>query len=621
MDKDLHEKADDTKVSIPGVERPWLSEAKGFILLNHDTDESSVCGTPLPPLKKLDGAELISGPKTIKSILRLKSTFKAETIKGVIINEPSSAPAKGNKSSLASKVNLAPADKLKSVKIEDDPPLAIVIKELNDLKLQISKNQSSYSKKREINLRNPQLAFKRCEACGSSTHTKTDRYDIEWFKREQPKPKVVFGDDSTCITEGYGSIKCNGIVFTKFDEKRGTIFNSNEEVVMIDPRNKRDETRIVIKNKARLVAQGYNQQESIDYDETFAPVARFEAIRIFLAFTTYMNFIVYQMDIKSAFLNGKLKEVYVKQPLGFESSEFPNHVCKLDKALYRLKQVPRACLGLWYPKCLGFDLKGYSDSNYAGCNMDRKSTSAEAEYVAAVRCCANILWMKSQLIDYDIIYEKVPIFCDNTSAIVILNNPVLNSRTKHIDIRYHFIRDYILKGDIELHFIPTQYQLADIFTKPLNESTFKRVIVELDKETQSSSAKDKSLSHPLPSTPVVGEMHKEAQQVAGGPTSLGATSKERAHPQLSSGIHTLTTSINEESRANEISKKIKLKDLSDLMKDTRSAFFTPDSLQDEPIIISDESEEEETKKDEDSHTASNDPEDTLVPHPPSPKLA
>ncbi|GJT14370.1 retrovirus-related pol polyprotein from transposon TNT 1-94 [Tanacetum coccineum] len=196
-------------------------------------------------------------------------------------------------------------------------------------------------------------------------------------------------------------------------------------------RNKRDETRIIIKNKARLVAQGYNQQESIDYDETFTPVARLEAIRIFLAFATYMNFIVYQMDVKSAFLSGKLKEeVYVKQPLGFESNKFPNHVCKLDKALYGLKQAPRA----WYetlstfltehkfvrgisinqgkyvndllkkydtkgssvktpmvpPNNLGpnlngkavnetwyrgFDLKGYSDSDYAGCNVDKKSTS------------------------------------------------------------------------------------------------------------------------------------------------------------------------------------------------------------------------------------------------------
>ncbi|GJZ96613.1 retrovirus-related pol polyprotein from transposon TNT 1-94 [Tanacetum coccineum] len=211
------------------------------------TDESLVCSIPLPPLKKLDGAEPISGPKTIKLVLRSKSTFKAEALKCVIINEPSLAPAKGNKSSSASKVHSAPAGKLKSVKIEDDPPLAIVMKELNNLKLQFSKNQSSYSRsnqpqqhlkslgrassrskitrplkrffppcthcgridhlsneclyypicglcgsydhdinchnriislEREINLRNPQHTFKRCEVCGSSTHTTT-----EWFKR------------------------------------------------------------------------------------------------------------------------------------------------------------------------------------------------------------------------------------------------------------------------------------------------------------------------------------------------------------------------------------------------------------------------------------------------------
>ncbi|GJY13746.1 retrovirus-related pol polyprotein from transposon TNT 1-94 [Tanacetum coccineum] len=234
-------------------------------------------------------------------------------------------------------------------------------------------------------------------------------------------------------------------------------------------------------------------------------VARMEAIRIFLAFATYMNFKVYQMDVKSAFLNGKLKEeVYVKQPPGFENSEFPNYVCKLDKALYGLKQAPTACssvktsmvppnnlgpdlagkpvnetsyrgkigylkgtptLGLYYPKCSDFDLKGYLDSDYAGCNMDRKSTLGACQILGGKL-------MKCQLSDYDIHYKMVPIFCDNTSAIVISNNPVLYSITKNIDIRYHFIRDHILKGDIELHFIPTEYQLADIFTKPLDEPTF-----------------------------------------------------------------------------------------------------------------------------------------------------
>nr|GEV67131.1 hypothetical protein [Tanacetum cinerariifolium] len=107
-------------------------------------------------------------------------------------------------------------------------------------------------------------------------------------------------------------------------------------------RNKKDKHGITTKNKARLVAQG-SQEEEIDYDETFAPVARMEAIKIFLAFATYMNFKVYQMDVKGAFLNGKLKEeVYVKQPPGFESSEFLDYVCKLDKALYGLKQAPKA---------------------------------------------------------------------------------------------------------------------------------------------------------------------------------------------------------------------------------------------------------------------------------------
>ncbi|GJT10465.1 retrovirus-related pol polyprotein from transposon TNT 1-94 [Tanacetum coccineum] len=108
-------------------------------------------------------------------------------------------------------------------------------------------------------------------------------------------------------------------------------------------KNKMDEYRVVTKNKARLVAQGYNQQEKIDHDKTFAPVARLEAIRIFLAYAAHMGFRVYQMDVKSAFLNGKIsEEVYVQQPSGFESSEFPNHVCKLDKALYELKQAPIA---------------------------------------------------------------------------------------------------------------------------------------------------------------------------------------------------------------------------------------------------------------------------------------
>ncbi|KAL8098804.1 hypothetical protein AgCh_031505 [Apium graveolens] len=108
-------------------------------------------------------------------------------------------------------------------------------------------------------------------------------------------------------------------------------------------RNKLDENGTVVRNKARLVAQGYTQMEGIDFDETYAPVARIESIRMLLAYACHKNFKVYQMDVKFAFLNGILgKEVYVKQPPGFEDATHPNHVYKLYKALYGLKQAPRA---------------------------------------------------------------------------------------------------------------------------------------------------------------------------------------------------------------------------------------------------------------------------------------
>ena len=453
-------------------------------------------------------------------------------------------------------------------------------------------------------------------------------------------------------------------------------------------RNKLDEHGIIIRNKARLVAKGYNQEEGIDYEETYAPVARLEAIRMLLAYASIMNFKLYQMDVKSAFLNGLIQEeVYVEQPPGFEISDKPNHVYKLQKALYGLKQAPRAwyerlsnfllekefsrgkvdttlfikrkhndillvqiyvddiifgstndslckefsldmqsefemsmmgelkyflglqikqtqegifinqskyckelikrfgmdsakhmstpmstncyldkdesgqsidikqyrgmigsllylsasrpdimfsvcmCarfqsnpkqshlsavkrimryllgtinLGLWYPKNSTCNLIGYSDSDFAGSKTDRKSTSgtcqfigsalvswhskkqnsvalstAEAEYISAGSCCAQILWMKQQLSDYGIILDRIPIKCDNTSAINLSKNPVQHSRTKHIEIRHHFLRDHVLKGDCVLEFVDTKNQLADIFTKPLPKETFFSIRREL----------------------------------------------------------------------------------------------------------------------------------------------
>ncbi|GJT05368.1 retrovirus-related pol polyprotein from transposon TNT 1-94 [Tanacetum coccineum] len=154
-------------------------------------------------------------------------------------------------------------------------------------------------------------------------------------------------------------------------------------------------------------------------------------------------------------------------------------------------------------KAIRFDLNGYSDSTmlvltwiekappvpakslggswFVGVlrNNSQWLSSTVAEYVAAAGCCANILWIKSQLSNYDIHYKMVPIFWDNTNAIAISNNPVLHSETKHIDIRHFFIKDHILKGDIGLHFILTKYQLADIFTKPIDEPTFTKLKAEL----------------------------------------------------------------------------------------------------------------------------------------------
>nr|GFA19678.1 hypothetical protein [Tanacetum cinerariifolium] len=168
------------------------------------------------------------------------------------------------------------------------------------------------------------------------------------------------------------------------------------------------------KNKARLVARGYRQEEGIDFEESFAPVARLEAIQIFLAYATHKNMVVYQMDVKTAFLNGNLREdVYVSQPDGFVDPDNPNHVYKLKKALYGLKQAPRA----WYDMLSSFLLS-------------QEFSKGSVDPTLFIRKNGNDLLL-------------------------------------HIDIRYHFIKEQVENGVIELYFVNTEYQLADIFTKAL----------------------------------------------------------------------------------------------------------------------------------------------------------
>ncbi|GJV87440.1 retrovirus-related pol polyprotein from transposon TNT 1-94 [Tanacetum coccineum] len=419
-------------------------------------------------------------------------------------------------------------------------------------------------------------------------------------------------------------------------------------------RNKLDEYGIVSRNKARLVARGYNQQEGIDYDETYAPVARLESIRILLAIACANDFKLYQMDVKSAFLNGFInEEVYVAQRPGFIDFQKQNYVYKLKKALYGLKQAPKAwydmlksflikhkysigmvdntlltkksmshliivqiyvdniifgftsqnlCddfakimheeskmsmmgelkfflglqikqmkdgiffneskyikdmlknfgledskptktpmsteikltkddeadsvdsskyrenpktthleavkrifryvrgtthLGLWYPKGTGVETIVYADSDHAGDYVDHKSTSGfersndvcltswftkkqtaldisttEAEYVSAEKACQQALWMKQALIDYDIRLNDVLIMCDNKGVIDLSKNLVQHSRTKRIEIRHHFLRDNVQKGNISIEKVASEDNIADILPKPLKHEVF-----------------------------------------------------------------------------------------------------------------------------------------------------
>ncbi|GJR83727.1 retrovirus-related pol polyprotein from transposon TNT 1-94 [Tanacetum coccineum] len=184
--------------------------------------------------------------------------------------------------------------------------------------------------------------------------------------------------------------------------------------------------------QSSISTRGYHQEEGINFEESFAPVARLEAIRVFLAFTAHMNMVVYQMDVKTAFLKG-----------------------------------------LWYLKDSSIALTAFADADHAGCQDTRRSTSGsmqllgdrlvswspkrqksvaisstKAEYITLSGCCAQILWMRSQLTDYGLGFNKIPMYFDNKSAIALCCNNVQHSRSKHIDIRFHFIKEHVENGVI-----------------------------------------------------------------------------------------------------------------------------------------------------------------------------
>nr|GEZ99632.1 copia protein [Tanacetum cinerariifolium] len=277
-------------------------------------------------------------------------------------------------------------------------------------------------------------------------------------------------------------------------------------------KNKHDEENTVIRNKSRLVAKGYAQKERVDFEESFAPIARLEAVRLFIAYAANKSFTVYQMDVKTAFLYGPLKEELNsdhQSPRGIfiNQAKYAQEILK--------KHGMTSCDSIGTPmatKHLDADLTGtpvdqmkYRNLDHAGCLDSRKSTSggiqflggaklvsssskkhdctsmssAEAEYVSLSACCAQVLWMRTQLIDYGFYFDKIPIYCDSKAAIAISCNPVQHSHTKNIDVRYHFIKEKVEKGIVELFFVGTEYQLADLFIKALPVERFQYLVRRL----------------------------------------------------------------------------------------------------------------------------------------------
>ncbi|GJY72496.1 retrovirus-related pol polyprotein from transposon TNT 1-94 [Tanacetum coccineum] len=267
---------------------------------------------------------------------------------------------------------------------------------------------------------------------------------------------------------------------------------------------KQDEFGEVLKNKARLVAKDFCQEEGIDFEESFTHVSRIEAIRNFVANAACKSMIVYQMDVKTAFLNGVLREeVYVCQPNGFVDPDHPNHVYKLNKALYGLNQAPRAYEPVDTPMVertkLDEDLQGtpvdptrYRDMGLSAqflgdilvswSSKKQKSTAistTKAEYIFLSGCYAQILWMRSQLIDYGFAFNKIPLYCDNKKPFLFV---VTMSSTQDPSTSMSYITFSKSKWKMvwfELYFVRNEYQLAEIYTKTLARERFEFLLNKL----------------------------------------------------------------------------------------------------------------------------------------------
>ncbi|GJV52513.1 retrovirus-related pol polyprotein from transposon TNT 1-94 [Tanacetum coccineum] len=331
-------------------------------------------------------------------------------------------------------------------------------------------------------------------------------------------------------------------------------------------KNKRDEENIVIRNKARIVAKGYGQKEGIYFEESFALIARLEAVWLFVAFVDpyhpeklyHLKKALYGLkqaprawyDELSNFLvsKGFSEGIQIHQsPRGifFDQAKYVQEILKkhgmtscdsvgtpmatkpldddlsrtpIDQTKYHcmggalmyltasrpdivhatcycaryqarptekhLKEVKRIFrylkntinMGLWYSKDIGGDKIVNWSSKKEDCTS---MSSTEAEYVSLSVCYAQVLWLRTQLTDYGFHFDKIPMYYDSKAAIAISCNPVQHSPTKHIDVRYHFIKEQVEKGIVELFFVGIEYQLADLFTKALSEDRFKYLVKRL----------------------------------------------------------------------------------------------------------------------------------------------
>ncbi|KAH9752533.1 Integrase catalytic domain-containing protein [Citrus sinensis] len=304
--------------------------------------------------------------------------------------------------------------------------------------------------------------------------------------------------------------------------------NGNKWVYKI----KRDDNDQVEQYRARLVVKGYAKKESIDFNEIFSPVGRLTTVRVVLAMCATFDLYLEQLDVKTAFLHGKLEEeIYILQPEGFAEIGKENMVYRLNKSLYRLKQalsneaekkemsrVPYAsvvrslmfamiCTSPYIAQAMGavrrymanpkFTIRGYLDSDFARDFDKRKSTTGyvftlaggavswvsklqtvvalsttEAEYMAATQACKEAIWIQRLLEELRHKQEKISVFCDSQSALHIARDPTCHSKTKHIGVHDHFVREVVEDGSVDLQKIHAKENLADVMTKPINTVKF-----------------------------------------------------------------------------------------------------------------------------------------------------